>query len=213
MQQLLADYLFQYKQCALPEIGTLQIKNVPASSIFGERKISAPIPVIEFKEEIHSTEEVEVYIATHKNITRDAAAHQLKKLVEDIQALPLGQRLEIPNAGKFYKDENDKIGFIAVEAPAHFLPQVTAERVVHPNESHNMLVGETETNTAAMAEYFSEEDEPAMKSKWWIFAVATFAIAAAAVGFYVSSINADSFFGASNKIEANAADSTYKMLP
>jgi hypothetical protein len=212
MQKLLANYLFQYKQCALPQIGTLHIKNTAASSIFGERKISAPIPVIVFNDDIHTTEHIETYIALQKNITRDAAAHQLKKMVEDIQALPLGQRLEIPNVGKFYKDEDDKIGFIAVEAPTQFLPQVAAERVVHPNDSHTMLVGETETNTAAMAEYYSEE-EPTMKSKWWIFAIASFAIAAAAVGFYASTKNVDSFFGASNKIEAGVADSTYRILP
>ncbi len=196
----------------MPEIGKLYIKNVPATSIFGERKISAPVPVIEFNDDVHSTENVETYIALQKNITRDDAAQQLKKLVDDIQALPLGQRLEIPNAGKFYKDENEKIGFIAEEAPANFLPQVAAERVIHPNDSHTMLVGETETNTAAMAEYYSEE-EPTMKSKWWIFAIVSFAVAAAAVGFYASNKNADTFFGASNKIETNAADSTYRMLP
>ncbi len=212
MQKLLADYLFQYKQCALPQIGTLQIKNVPASSIFGERKISAPIPVIEFNEAVHSTELVEAFIALQKNITRDAAALQLKKISEDIQALPLGEQFEIPNAGKFYKDDNDKIGYIAVEAPAHFLPQVVAERVVHPNESHTMLVGETETNTAAMADFFAEE-EPAMKSKWWIFAIVSFVTAAAAVGFYASSKKADSFFGSSSRIEVGVADSTYRMLP
>jgi hypothetical protein len=212
MQELLADYLFQNKQCALPQIGTLYIKNTAATSIFGERKISAPIPVIEFNDGIHSTEHVEAYIALQKNITRDEAAHQLKKMAEDIQALPLGQLIEIPSLGKFYKDENGKIGFIAVQAPNHFLPQVVAERVVHPHDSHAMLVGETETNTATMAEYFSEE-EPTMKSKWWIFAIASFAIAAAAVGFYASDKNMDSFFGTSNKIEAGVADSTYRVLP
>ncbi len=212
MQKLLADYLFQNKECALPEIGTLYIKNSSASSIFGERKISAPIPIIEFKDDVHSTEHVETYIALQKNITRDEAAYQLRKVVEDIQTLPLGQRLEIPNAGKFYRDENEKIGFIAEEAPAHFFPQVVAERVVHPNDSHTMLVGETETSTAAMAEYYAEE-EPAMKSKWWIFAIVSFVVAAAAVGFYASNKNADSFFGTSNKFELNAADSTYRMLP
>ncbi len=212
MQKLLADYLFQHKQCSLPEIGTLYIRNTSASSIFGERKISAPIPVIEFDENVDSSENVEAYIALQKNITRGEAAHLLRKMAEDIQALQLGERLEIPNAGKFYKDENEKIGFIAEEAPTHFLPQVAAERVVHPNDSHTMLVGETETNTAAMAEYYAEE-EPSMKSKWWIFAIISFALAAAAVGFYASNKNADSFFGASNKIEAAAADSTYRMLP
>jgi hypothetical protein len=212
MQKLLADYLFQHKQCALPHIGTLQIKNIPASSIFGERKISSPIPVIEFNDDIHSTEHVEAYIALQKNITRDEAARQLNEMAHEIQNLSLGQRIEIPNAGNFYKDENDKVGFIAVEAPNHFLPQVVAERVVHPNESHTMLVGETETNTAAMAEYYAEE-ETAMKSKWWIFAVATFSIATAAVGFYASDKKADSFFGASNKIEAAVSDSTYRVLP
>jgi hypothetical protein len=212
MQQLLADYLFQNKQCALPQIGTLYIKNTTAISIFGERKISSPVPVIEFNDDIHSTEHVEAYIALQKNISRDEVAHQLKRMVENIQGLPLGQYLEIPNAGKFYKDENDKIGFIAVEVPAHFLPQVVAERVVHPNDSHTMLVGETETNTAAMAEYFSD-GEPTMKSKWWIFAIASFAVAAAVIGFYASNKNADSFFGAANKIEVGVADSTYRILP
>jgi hypothetical protein len=212
MQKLLADYLFQYKQCALPEIGTLYIKNTSATSIFGERKISAPIPVIAFSDDVHGTENVEAYIALQKNITRDEAAQQLKKIVADIQALQLGQQLEIPNAGKFYKDENEIIGFVAEEVPAHFLPQVVAERVVHPNDSHTMLVGETETSTAAMAEYYAEE-EPTMKSKWWIFAIAAFVVSAAAVGFYSSNKKADSFFGASNKIEAGTADSAYRMLP
>jgi hypothetical protein len=212
MQKLLADYLFQNKECSLPEIGTLYIKNTAASSIFGERKISAPIPVIEFNDDVHSTENVEAYIALQKNITRDEASHQLKKMVKDIQALPLGERLEIPNAGKFYKDENEKIGFIAEEVPAHFLPQVTAERVVHPNDSHTMLVGETETSTAAMAEYYLE-DEPTKKNRWWIFAIVSFVVAAAAVGFYASNKKADSFFGASSKIEVGVADSTYRMLP
>jgi hypothetical protein len=212
MQKLLADYLFQYKQCALPEIGSLHIKNVPASSIFGERKISAPVPIIEFSDDVHATEHVEAYIALQKNITRDEAAHQLKKMVEDIQALSQRQQLEIPNVGKFYKDENEKIGFIAEEVAAYFLPQVSAERVIHPNDSHTMLVGETETNTAAMAEYYSEE-EPILKSKWWIFAIASFAVAAAAVGFYASHKKTDSFFGVVNKIEAGVADSTYRMLP
>jgi hypothetical protein len=212
MHQLLADYLFQCKQCAIPQIGTLHIKNLAASSIFGERKISAPIPVIEFSDDICNTDHFESFIALQKNITRDEAARQLKKIAEDIQSLTLGQRLDIPNAGKFYKDENDKIGFIAVEASTHFLPQVNAERVVHPNDSHTMLVGETETNTAAMAEYYSEE-EPAMKSKWWIFAIVLFVISTAAIVFYLSNKNPDSFFGAANKIKVGVADSTYRKLP
>lgn len=212
MQKLLGDYLFQNKVCALPQIGTLRIKNMSATSIFGERKISAPVKVIEFSDEIHNTEDLEAYLALHKNITREDAAQQLKKMVEDIQALPLGQRLEIPNIGKFYKDENEKIGFIALEAPAYFLPQATAERVVHPNDSHTMLVGETETNTAAMADYFSE-DEPMKKSKWWIFAIASLAVSAAAIGFYAGNNTNHSFFGAFNKVEVHVADSTYRMLP
>jgi hypothetical protein len=212
MQQLLADYLFQNKQCALPQIGTLRIKNRAASSIFGERKISAPIPVIEFSDNLNSTEHLESHIALVKNITRDETELQLKKIVEEIQTLPLGEHFEIPNAGKFYKDENDKIGFIAFEAPVYFLPQVGAERVVHPNDSHTMLVGETETNTATMAEYLSEE-EPSLKSKWWVFAIVSFLAAAATVGFYMSDTSTASFFGASNKIEVHSADSTYRMLP
>jgi hypothetical protein len=212
MQKLLVDYLFKYKQCALPQLGTLQIKNTPASSIFGEQKIAAPIPEIHFSDTINNSQYLQDYIAENKNISTNEAAQQLIKVVEYIKALQFGESIVLPGAGKFCKDEHKKITFIADEIPAYFLPAVHAERVVHPNESHTMLVGDTETSTTAMAEYFAE-DEPKVKSKWWIWALVFFGLAAAGIGFYASEYKTNSFFGVFTKPDVKAADSTYRMLP
>jgi hypothetical protein len=212
MQKLLVDYLFKYKQCSLPQLGTLQIKNTPASSIFGEQKIAAPTPEIHFSDTINNSQYLQDYIAANKNITTNEAAQQLIKVVEDIKALQFGESIVLPGAGKFCKDEHKKITFIANKLPAYFLPAVHAERVIHPNESHTMLVGDTETSTTAMAEYFAD-DEQKIKSKWWIWALVFFGLSAAAIGFYASEYKTNSFFGVATKLDVKTADSTYQILP
>jgi hypothetical protein len=193
MQTLLANFLFTYKKCALPSIGSLQIKNFSATSIFGERTISAPTSIIEFSEDIVNTELEENFIATQKKISKAEAALELNLFVQKINNLPPKEYVEFAHLGKFYITEEEKIIFVANEIPSSFLPTVNAERVIHPNDAHNMLVGETETNTVAMAEYYSDEEEM-KKDKWWVWAIALLAIALAVIGIYASQHNGSILF-------------------
>jgi hypothetical protein len=54
--------------------------------------------------------------------------------------------------------------------PAAFLQPVKAERVIHPEAEHQILVGDKETTNTLMTEYFSEEVH-VKKNRWWIWAI------------------------------------------
>ena len=212
MQKLLADYLFQYKNCALPQIGTLKIKTVTATSVLGEQKITAPISTIYFEEEITDSKNITAFIAANKNVSVEEAAYQLKKLCTEISSLNSNEKFPIPGIGEFYKNSNGKISFQLLDLPSYFSPSVYAERVIHPNDSHAILVGDTETDRNTMTEYFTE-DEPVRKSKWWVWAAVLFAAAIALIFIYANDNNRNSFFGISNKYDVAPATETYKKIP
>jgi hypothetical protein len=212
MQKLIADYLFQYKKCALPQIGTLKIKTTPASSIMGEQKITAPVSTIYFTDEITDSRNLTEYIAANKNVSVDEAVYQLKNICTDISSLNNNDKFLLTGVGEFYKAGNGKISFHTINLPAYFAPPVYAERVIHPNDSHAILVGDTETDRNTMAEYYTE-DEPVHKSKWWVWAIVLFAVATALIVVYANDKNSNSFFGISHKYDVPAATKTYKKLP
>ena len=185
MQVLLANYLFTKKKCSLPSVGSLYIKNISASSIFGERSISAPNYAIDFLDNDTNSEAEENYIASNKNISKKEAATELDSFSKKINALLIGQYFEFAGVGSFYKSEDDIIKFTSKETQTAFFPFVAAERVIHPNDSYKMLVGEKETNTATMTEYYSDA-ETTKTDKWWVWAIVLFLLATVAIGIYAS---------------------------
>ncbi len=212
MQKLIADYLFEYKQCALPQIGTLKIKRDAATSIIGEQTINAPVLTIYFTDEITDSRNITEYIAANKNISIDEAVYQLKNICKEISSLSNQNKFDIAGVGEFYKTGNGKVSFSSVELPAYFSPSVYAERVIHPDDSHAILVGDTETDRNTMTEYYTE-DERVKKSKWWVWALILFVIAAALIVFYLNDKSNNSFFGIQHKYEVAPATETYKILP
>ncbi len=213
MQQLIADFLFQYKYCTIPDLGTLYLKDEPASVVFGDQKITAPKPIISFAHSFTNKTSLHEYVASQKNISSNDAIQLLKDYSDEVNNLQLGKGVELKAVGRFYKNEESIIVFTALELSAIYLPNVHAQRVVHPNDAHSMLVGETETNTAAMAEYYAEE-EPTMKSKWWITATIISVISIAAIVYNVVQNKRSSFFGINQKVVPTIlTDSTYKILP
>ncbi|MEO6636960.1 MAG: hypothetical protein ABIN25_01715, partial [Ginsengibacter sp.] len=53
---------------------------------------------------------------------------------------------------------------------------VTAERVIHKDEEHAVLVGDTQTTSAAMNEYYKAETVFEKKLPWKIWAVVLFSL-------------------------------------
>ena len=213
MQNLVAAYLFQHKKCALPHIGVLEIKYKEAAFLQGEQKITAPVPEISFTDRVKDDAGFSEYIAASKHISPEEAAYHLNKYCEEIKAMALNGFVEIPGAGLFRKNEEDKIIFVAEELPAYFLQDAPAMRVIHADKSHSMLVGDKETNTAAMTEYYTDVASPTKKRFFLWTALVLFLLAAATVAMYLNDEGHNSFFGISHKYEVTPAAHTYQKLP
>ena len=213
MQNLISSFLFQHKKCALPQIGTLEIKYKEAVTVQGVQRISAPVPEICFSDRVKDDKELIEYITESKFISHEEAVYQLNKYCEEIVSLPLNGSAEIPGAGIFRKNADNGIIFVPTEIPAYFLPDTTAMRVIHADKSHTMLVGDKETNTAAMTEYYTDAVASPNKRFYLWTAVVLLLIAAAGIVFYLNSDGHNSFFGISHKYEATHAGKPYQKLP
>ncbi|MEJ7610201.1 MAG: hypothetical protein WKF88_03370 [Ferruginibacter sp.] len=212
MNKLIAGYLFQHKKCAIQGLGTLEIRNTEAMYVAGQQTINAPIPEIHFTERVTDHEGLAVYLAADKSISIEEANYLLEKYGEELRGLGPGEKAEIPGAGAFSKDADDVINFIPVQLPAYFFPDVHAERVIHPDKSHSILVGDKETNSAAMAEFFAE-DAPAGKKYWGIWAAVLMLAAAAILFFYMNDEKRNALFGIARSYEVPVSGDTYKKIP
>ena len=212
MQDLIAGYLFKHGKYVLPQAGTLVIRTNAAQSVFGERKITAPVPYVEFIEEHGNAEDEKIYIAESKNISTAEARHLLTRYTKSLLSSGTGEYHEIRGVGKFHIDSEGKLLFVPEELQARFLPDVKAEKVIHPDSSHAILVGDKESNSTAMTEYFTD-DVIAKPDRRWLWALLFFALAAALIIIYMNDKNGNSLFGNAQKTEAHSDGPTYKKLP
>jgi hypothetical protein len=73
--------------------------------------------------------------------------------------------------GKLVQISGSTTGFVPDAALEAYLPQLEAVRVVRTGISHQMLVGDKETNSAEMQQMLLEEEEPYTEGRWWIAAL------------------------------------------
>ena len=184
MEKLLATYLFQYNICALPSIGALVLKPGNAETIAGNNRILGPMPHIELIQKEISPFDLTDFIARHQNISKATAQHLLAQYCEAIKQLPPFGELGMHTAGSFYVDEQAVLHFKSASMPAVFSPEVLVERIIHSDTPHQLLVGDTQTNTVAMSELLNEEAPK--KSRWWIAALVMAIIGFALLFYYYS---------------------------
>ena len=199
MEQFIASYLFQNKTCPIPGIGSLVLTNTAAVTDFTNKKITAPAPAIRFQQDEPNADPLLSYIAAKTNSSTYEVGAALDHFCDGLkEELTNGSTAKLPGIGNFHVDASGNINFAPEELLPFFLPPVTAERVVHPEAEHHILVGEKETTNTLMTEYFNEE--PVKKDRWWIWAIILGAIALVTILFYLNDVNSSSMFGNAIKI-------------
>lgn len=175
-------------------MGTLYIRHKNVTADFLNKNIHPPVPAIEFNTDETDAGALLDYIAAATNSTVMTAIESLGKYCNQLKGELNAKAIATINmVGSFSSGPGGKIQFNPSQLPAGLLPLVHAERVIHPEASHNMLVGDKETTTVQMAEYFTES--PAIKDRWWIWAVLLAAAALLAVLLYYNDILSSSTFG------------------
>jgi hypothetical protein len=187
MHNFIASFLFQNNYCPLPGIGTLVLNQQSAESDFAGKKIYPPKSTIRFSAETADAAVLVAFIKNEKNISTEEAAAVLQNFSTEISnKLSVDKTMELHNIGTL-QNNNDTISFTEKALPDFFVQPVIAERVIHPQAEHSILVGEKETTNTAMTEYYA--DEPVAKDRWWIWAIVLGTIAVAVITYHFTSNN------------------------
>jgi hypothetical protein len=91
--------------------------------------------------------------------------------------------LLLDGIGKIEKGRSGELEISTFNVESAYLPEVRAERVVRTDVEHSILVGDKETNSVVMTEFYSEKI--LVKSKWWIWAACIVIISFAAIICYL----------------------------
>src|SRR5688572_14462958 len=117
MQELLATYLFQYKTCPLPGIGSLSVNDKSASFVLGEKLLYPPSPVITYSSALRSADDLITYISVIAAVSKQQAASDLEGFCNELKNLEAYGEIEIPMAGKFSVDVEGTLLFSHYEYP------------------------------------------------------------------------------------------------
>lgn len=199
MQKQIASFLFQNKTCPLPGLGTLSVHNAAAETDFTNKLITAPKPFIRFVHtETDSAGLLDYLVATtggNKYEVTEALDHFCDNLKMELTDR---STLKLDSIGNFFVDGSGKIDFKPQELPAAFAQPVFAERVIHPDAEHHILVGDKESTNTIMTEYLAPKS--ATTDRWWAWAILLGALGLLALVIYFTELNGTGSFGNAIKI-------------
>lgn len=186
MHFLLYQYLIIHKQLNLPGIGLLQITDVPARYNAAEKKIYAPYPAIRCKTERMEIDNVLYnWIATQLSISTEAAQNRFHTFINDmLSELAKHSQVAWKGLGLFTKDDTGIIRFTWEKMIQHYLPNITATKIIRNGASHSLLVGESKATNIEMAQRLNQNTVSAQKKRWWFWAAATSVIIVVSIVIY-----------------------------
>jgi len=194
MQKQIASYLFQNKTCPLPGFGTLSMFHERAESDFITRSIAAPKPDIRFVNTETDTEGLLNYLAATTGADKYEVTEALDHFCDNLKKEMKDQsKVKLDSIGNFFVNSSGKISFKPEELPVVFLQPVFAERVIHPDAEHQILVGDKEKTNTQMTELLAPKE--GVKDRWWIWAVVLGAISLLLVTVYFTEFKGNTAFG------------------
>ena len=185
MQELFASYLVQKKECSIPLIGKFKINTLAAELDIANKQILPPADEIIFSEGAdYLTQDFTNYISFSKNLSPDEAEEKIHHwCLQSKSKLDSGEKIIFDSIGSLQKDETATI-FFQRKKGVNFFENIPAERVIHKNAEHTVLVGDKETTNSAMNEYYKDVPLMLRKSSWKIWAIILFILSLIIIGIY-----------------------------
>lgn len=177
MQKIITSYLVQKKECNLPGIGSFKINIVPAHLDIANKIMFPPAAEIIFSEgDVHLRKELVKYVSAQQNVDEQQAAENITKWCHHVsESLATGEKIIFESVGSLQKNVSGNI-FLRTKNKNYLHEAVAANRVVHKDEDHAVLVGDRQTTSAAMNEYYKAETVFERKISWKIWATVLFGL-------------------------------------
>lgn len=213
MQDLITSFIIQAKECRLRDVGRFKIGVIAAQSDIANKQIIPPATEILFtSREENISDGLVKYIADKKQLGVSQALDDLKKWCSEAKnKLKNGEEILLEPLGVIKKGTSGNI-FIPQNSSFQFFEPVPAERVIHQNSDHAMLVGDKQTTSAVMNNYFQEDEIVRKNNTWKIIAIILLGIAVffLIVHFYGNPFSL-STIGNQHKIVPGTTPPTYSI--
>ena len=214
MQDLIASYLAQKKECSLPLIGRIGIGPGTAVSKLVDFQIVKPEREILFdsKDDYLSDDFID-YVSYKEHITKEKAEETINNwCLNTKMKLDEGERIYCNSFGWFQRGEDGHVQFFSSNELSLFDP-VNSRKVVHEQDQHTLLVGDKEATTEEMNTYFGEkaQEEREKIMKLWVPLLIGAAILFLALYFLNNSFNLSSI-GNQIRIPQVEIPSQYSIL-
>jgi hypothetical protein len=172
MYTILNRYLFLHKTIPVPGLGTICMESQPAQIDASTRSIQPPVYRFRFDKFSDSPDKnLFNYLSAQQNISDYEALRQYNDFAYSLRDR-LNYFREAPweGLGILKKDDSGEIHFETSIANPFFLQPVPAEKVVHANAKHMLLVGDRERSNSEMSDWFAEEPVHGNRL-WWLVAL------------------------------------------
>ena len=183
----------------MPGLGNLSLTAGEANADFTNKIINAPIASINFVPGETNATGLLSFVATRTNSDTYEATEALDHFCDNLKnKITLHSSARLEGVGNFFVNSNGDINLEPAQLPQELLQPVTAERVIHPQAEHSILVGDKETTNTLMTEYFNEET--AVKDRWWIWAIVLGLIGLTILLIYFNDADSSAQFGNAIKL-------------
>jgi hypothetical protein len=188
MYAILNKYLFLKKSIPVPGLGTICMESLPATIDASTRTIAPPAYRFRFDKFFDSPDkDLFSYLSAQQHISDYEALRQYNDFAYSLRDR-LNYFREAPweGLGMLKKDDMGEIHFDSSISTPGFLQPVPAEKVVHANAKHTLLVGDRERTNREMSDWFAEEPVHGNRL-WWMVALIAGIAAALIIMFHFSS--------------------------
>ncbi len=211
MKSIATSYLLQSKECILPGIGILQIRNVSAKTDIVNNQILPPVSEILFKEDSQLKSPALVkYIADKKHIDLIEAEDTLILFCNEWKEKMIGgDKMNFKTLGFLQKNAENKIIFER-ESSFNFLKPIAVNIAYEPIKEPVIV---KEEPVLLKTVDFKEEEENVVleKSYWGLWALILLAIASVMLFFHFKIHETGSVIGNQKHFTIDSAAPTYSI--
>jgi len=188
MFEVLNKYLMQHKSISIPGLGSLVAETIPAVTDFANKQL---LPVqLKFRYDKYfdsPDREFFAYLSRKKNIPDFEAIKWYSEFAYELRhKIRIEEQAVWDGVGVFKKDIGGDIIFEPFIPEYELYAAVKAERVIHSNAKHSILVGDKEKTNYEMTEWLSDEVH-VEKESWWVYALILAAIGLIILFFHLYS--------------------------
>lgn len=170
----LVNYLVQYGQLPLPGLGTLQRSTeVPRYSVSDRSyQPASPAPVwVPAAQESPTVQPLAAYLSKQTGASEEESFDSLLQWTQKAAATcAAAGAYTLPGLGTLRATATDGLSFEPHPAFGQYLAPRAAAKIAHAGATHEMTVGDTQTDTVAMQQTLQEQEALRAEKEavqWW----------------------------------------------